>query len=302
MSDYSHRFHAGNHGDVFKHAALLLLLEAVTTAAGKAPLTYIETHSGEGRYTLGSTGEWTEGIGRLDAAPGAGDHPGASGFQRALIRAGARRVPNRGGDYLGSPLLALGALRPTDRVVLFERNPEAATALRRAVAADKRAQVEVGDGLAGLTSLLARLKPDDRPCVHLDPAYTEKEEWAAIAQSVAALHRTRPNAVSMLWYPIKSLTRPNTLHNDLRRLGVAAAAVELHVTPQEIKRNALHGSGLVLCNAPPALVPAVGALAAWLGPFLATHDGRYFVRTLGWAAPGGGWAAPGGGWAAPART
>ncbi|MFZ4739261.1 MAG: 23S rRNA (adenine(2030)-N(6))-methyltransferase RlmJ, partial [Bradymonadia bacterium] len=62
---YSHRFHAGNHADVFKHLALVALLEA-STRAGAAPVTYLETHAGEGRYTLGPTGEWTEGIGKLD--------------------------------------------------------------------------------------------------------------------------------------------------------------------------------------------------------------------------------------------
>ena len=63
--DYSHRFHAGNIGDVWKHCALVEVLRRV--AATVAPVTYIETHAGEGRYALAPTGEWTGGIGKLYA-------------------------------------------------------------------------------------------------------------------------------------------------------------------------------------------------------------------------------------------
>src|SRR5580765_782598 len=58
--DYSHRHHAGNVGDVWKHCALVEILRAAT-----GRVAYVESHAGEGRYPLGPTGEWTEGIGRL---------------------------------------------------------------------------------------------------------------------------------------------------------------------------------------------------------------------------------------------
>lgn len=277
-SDYSHRFHAGNHGDVFKHAALLAFIEALARAP--EPLLFVETHAGEGRYTLGSTGEWTEGIGRLDAAPPPAPGSPLAPFAAALARASAaRRTPNRGGPYPGSPALALGALRPADRAVLYERSPEAASALRRAMAGEVRARVEEGDGLAGL---LSQTGPE-RLLVHIDPPYTDKAEWTQVADALVALLRGRPTAAAMLWYPIKSLTRPNALHAELRRRGVAAEVVELHVTPQDVPRNALHGSGLVLVGAPPGLAGTLAAQGAALGPLLATHAGRWQVRTQGWA-------------------
>ena len=76
--DYGHRFHAGNVGDVWKHTALLAVLDALDT--GTAPAHYLDTHAGEGVYPLGPTGEWTEGIGRLweerpDAPAGARSRP-----------------------------------------------------------------------------------------------------------------------------------------------------------------------------------------------------------------------------------
>ena len=53
---YSHARHAGNAGDVFKHVALAALLEALPATS-----LYIETHAGDGLFTLGSVGEWTAG-------------------------------------------------------------------------------------------------------------------------------------------------------------------------------------------------------------------------------------------------
>lgn len=264
-SDYSHRFHAGNHGDVFKHAVLLAVIEALPR-----PMCYVETHAGEGRYRLGPTGEWTEGIGRLDAA---GDLPALEAFRRALARAGAaKRTPNRGGDYPGSPLLALGALGPGDTAVLYERDAAAAQALTRATAHDARVRVHAADAWGAALP--------EAGLVHIDPPYTDKDEWSQAAAAVSRLHKA--GAAVMLWYPIKSLTRPNALLAELRQRGTSGAAVELHVTPQEIKRNALHGSGVVLCGAPPGVVQQAAALAAALGPVFATHEGRWSTRVVGW--------------------
>lgn len=281
MSDYSHRYHAGNHGDVFKHAALLACL-APLTAPGAPPLTCVDTHAGEGHYRLGSTGEWTEGIGRLDAARPA-PPPALAALLGALARTGAvARIPNRGGEYPGSPRLMQGALRPGDTLVAFERDPAAAAVLARVLGGTGAARARTGDGFAGLAALAAESAAGRRLFVHIDPPYTDKAEWTQVVDALAGLVAARPDAGALLWYPIKSLTRPNALHAALRARSVAAAVVELHVTPQEVKRNALHGSGVVLVGVAPPVVEQISALAAALGPLLATHDGRWWTRTLGW--------------------
>lgn len=279
MSDYSHRYHAANHGDVFKHAVLLAVLSELTRA-GRPPVCYVETHAGEGQYRLGNTGEWTEGIAKVDAAP---DAPALAEFRAALSRSGAaKRIPNRGGDYPGSPRLALGALRPTDTAHLFEKDAVAAQTLERALGHDGRARITRGDGWAGLSAVAAQHTPSHTLFAHIDPPYTDKDEWAQAAAAIQALRARHVDACAMLWYPIKSLTRPNALLADLRRHGVPGAAVELHVTAQDIKRNALHGSGVVLVGLPSSLVERASAVAAALGPLMATHEGRWFTRAQGW--------------------
>ena len=117
-SDYSHRFHAGNVGDVWKHCVLIEVLRRV--AAEPGAVAYVESHAGEGGYALGPTGEWTEGVGRVWSTL---DHDANETVARyvALCRAhgaGAAR-PER---YPGSPVLA-HALLPTDATIaLWERD------------------------------------------------------------------------------------------------------------------------------------------------------------------------------------
>jgi hypothetical protein len=69
--NYRHAYHAGNFADVFKHALLTRIL--LYLMRKDAPLRYLDTHSGVGRYDLSSeealrTGEWRDGIGRLMGA------------------------------------------------------------------------------------------------------------------------------------------------------------------------------------------------------------------------------------------
>ena len=50
--NYRHAFHAGNHADVFKHAALVLVLEHLGQKA--PPFAVLDSHAGVGAYDLES--------------------------------------------------------------------------------------------------------------------------------------------------------------------------------------------------------------------------------------------------------
>ena len=69
--NYRHAFHAGNHGDVLKHATLARVLSHMLEKP--KPFLFLDTHAGIGRYDLDSaqakkTGEAAAGIGLLWAA------------------------------------------------------------------------------------------------------------------------------------------------------------------------------------------------------------------------------------------
>ena len=50
MLSYRHGFHAGNHADVLKHIALVMLLRILTRK--EKPVTVVDTHAGAGMYSL----------------------------------------------------------------------------------------------------------------------------------------------------------------------------------------------------------------------------------------------------------
>ncbi|MCB9546230.1 MAG: 23S rRNA (adenine(2030)-N(6))-methyltransferase RlmJ [Myxococcales bacterium] len=271
MSDditYRHRYKAGNVGDVWKHAALTLLTEALPAR----PRRWLETHAGAGRYRLETTGEWTAGIGRVDAA--GGDRPASIDRFQAL--ASAWRQPDAGGRYPGSPLFLRPALGDADRLTLVELVEEPLAELRTLFADDAVVEVVAGDGYAELTA-----RAGDVDFVFIDPPYLVREEWERVAQ--ATIDATRAGACVALWYPIKALSRPNGLLARLREAGVPTLALDLITGDLAKKKKALAGSGMVITRPPAGLAGRLAEAAAWLGPVLAA-GGEWSLRVQAWDA------------------
>ncbi|MCC6747110.1 MAG: 23S rRNA (adenine(2030)-N(6))-methyltransferase RlmJ [Deltaproteobacteria bacterium] len=275
--DYSHRFHAGNVGDVLKHLVLVAVLDELLSA--ERPVRVIETHAGEGRYLLGSTGEWMEGVHKLLALPADG-LPAALARYLTLLRAAGlsddgRRV------YPGSPAIALACLRPQDRLVGYELVEATARQLERNLGSDPRLELRVGDGPAALVTALREAgSAGGETLALLDPPYSDKAEWSELTRLLPEAVKAAPAARLLLWYPVKSLTRPNLLLQQLQQGGLSGTAVELVTTPLELKRNRLNGSGMLLVNAPPPALAAVAGALPTLGRACATH-GRWLVREQG---------------------
>src|SRR3954463_14914778 len=128
--NYRHAFHAGNFADVVKHAALARIL--VHLRDKERGFRVIDTHAGTGLYDLASqeasrTGEWREGIGRLMEARLSPDLEALAAPYLAAVAATNGGTELR--RYPGSPLIALGLMRPQDRLVACELEPGAAAAL-----------------------------------------------------------------------------------------------------------------------------------------------------------------------------
>ena len=259
--DYEHARHAGNAGDVLKHVALIALLDAMV--ADPSPLTYVETHAGDGLYPLGSAGEWGDGLARVWSA-----REGLVGRYAKIARELSPPDAPRPHAAPGSPLIARALLRPQDRMVLHEIDPRSATVLQKTV---PQAEVRETDGLAALADL-----PATRILALIDPPYTQKQEWTDAARALERL----PTAAAALWYPIKALTRPRALLQGLPKLGVHGVAIELHWTPLRLKRERLNGAGLVLANVPASAVSAICSALPALGAALQTH-GEWTATQIG---------------------
>lgn len=271
--DYAHHFHAGNVGDVFKHCVLGAWLRALQTGD---PLRVVDTHAGAGMYPLPPSGEWDAGIGRLDALD-AGEAPPA--VQAYLAAAGDRRTPNKGGLYPGSPAIIRGQLRAEDRLTLVEMADAPREKLASFYAEDAQVEVRGGDGLAVAVEAADRA---GRLAVFVDPSYARKAEWDAVAEAARAVHEANPEASVLVWYPIKSLARPQRLAGAVRDLG-AGATLDLVSTPLGKQRKALNGSGVLALRPPAGFVEQMSVALPWLGAALANPaHGEWTASVRGW--------------------
>lgn len=245
------------------------MLDGMTS--GNRPVRVLETHGGEGRYQFLPTGEWTEGIGKLRQARREVVPAVEHYLQRVRdLGQGNERI------FPGSPWLLASGLRKQDSAIFVEADADAHAALVRAVGQFPNVRVVHGDGYAELEALPGQAADT---LVSIDPPFVARDEWTRAPDQLAAAYHREPTWRFALWYPIKSHVRPNAMLSRLRAAKVPYVAAELLVTPLDIKRNALAGSGMILVNSPPGLLAGLHAAATVLGPACATHEGRWFVRT-----------------------
>jgi 23S rRNA (adenine2030-N6)-methyltransferase len=218
--NYRHAFHAGNFADVMKHAVLVRIL--VHLRAKPAAFRVIDTHAGAGRYDLRGleaerSPEWRDGIGRLVDAK-IGQEAGA--LLAPYLDAVA--ACNRGGGlgvYPGSPALAQAFLRPQDRLIACELEPNAAAALTHHLRGDARSKAIAIDGW---TALNAYVPPKERRgLVLIDPPFEDAGDFPRLAQALEGAHRKWAGGTYLLWYPVTERTAPDALARRLARGGMA---------------------------------------------------------------------------------
>jgi 23S rRNA (adenine2030-N6)-methyltransferase len=277
--DYSHRFHAGNVGDVWKHCVLAEVLGRAACSGKRT--SYIDTHAGEGVYALAPTGEWTEGIGRIWDAKIA---------ERAVVRyLELVRALGVGGIrpdlYPGSPLFARAVLGASAGMELWERDAAAAERLLENLGPATGARIHASDGLAALVDAVrAAEQASDEVVALVDPPWTQKSDWIAVPDTLASAVRASERSCFILWYPVKSLTRPNAMIARLTAAGVPGAIAEVVTTPLAHQRQRLNGSGVVLVRPPEGTGAALAAAGAAIGGLCATRAGVWSFRAQAWAA------------------
>jgi 23S rRNA (adenine2030-N6)-methyltransferase len=277
--NYRHAFHAGNFADVFKHAVLCRILHYLR---GKpAAFRVIDTHAGAGLYDLAGVeasrgGEWHDGIARLMAAQLAA--PVAMLLAPYLEVVAALNERGQLTIYPGSPALARAWLRPQDRLIACETEPQAATALRRNLRGDVRIKTLEIDGW---TALGAYVPPKERRgLVLVDPPFEQDSDFFRLVRGLAVAHRKWATGIYALWYPIKDRGEPDALAKKLRRLGTAKILrAELNVAPLSDPTR-LNGCGLILVNPPWTLEGELSVLLPALAAILG-RDGKGGFR-LDW--------------------
>lgn len=269
---YRHAFHAGNFADVLKHVTLLALLRSLTKK--DKGLLALDTHAGRGLYDLASgesrqSGEATGGLDRLLRAEHSetalSDHPEIVDYLN-VVRDTRQHTGNRFA-YPGSPLVALAALRPQDRLTLIESQIAEHSALREAIKNAKRAPREVGgapesvtiecaDGYARLTAWLPPI--ERRALVMIDPPYEDTaSDFKAVERASQDVLRRLANAVIAIWYPIKQVKDTDAWRTRLmsalpQKAGgesIETLTLELWIHPLD-NRVGLNGAGMLIINSP----------------------------------------------------
>ena len=279
--NYRHAFHAGNFADVLKHAVLVRIL--LHLRAKPAAFRVIDTHAGAGRYDLGGPEatrslEWREGIERLIAAP-IGE-PARLLLASYLDAIAAFNSPGTLTCYPGSPALARAFLRAQDRLLACELEPNAAAALARYLAGDRRSKALAIDGW---TALHAYVPPKERRgLVLVDPSFEDAGDFARLGEALEAAQRKWAGGIYLLWYPVKERAGPDALARRLRRSGIAKILrVELSLGGTRAD-NRLGACGLIVVNPPWTLADELAILLPELAAILSAGSGG--AHRVDWVA------------------
>ncbi len=246
--NYRHAFHAGNHGDVLKHAVMARVLELMT--AKEKPFAVLDAHAGIGRYDLegvqaAKTGEWQGGIAKLDDDFSPEVEAVLSPYRSILATLNS---DGNGRYYPGSPEIVLQMMRAGDHLIANELHPVDVAELRQVYAANRQVNITQLDFIEAVKAQLPF--KERRGLVLIDPPFEVLDETLRVAQAIKFGYRRMATAVFIIWYPVtteefvlnftdtmKALNIPNMLHVELR---VKAAFAQ----------GGLSGSGLIIINPP----------------------------------------------------
>jgi 23S rRNA (adenine2030-N6)-methyltransferase len=278
--NYRHAFHAGSFADVVKHAVLARIL--VHLCAKPAAFRVIDTHAGAGLYDLAGdeamrSPEWRDGIGRLLAAPIA--EPVRALLAPYLDVVASLNSTGQLTIYPGSPAIVRAFLRPQDRLIACELEPNAAATLTRNLAGDRRVKAITIDGWTALNAYVP--PPERRGLVLIDPPFENEDDFTQLARGLETAHRKWAHGTFLLWYPIKGREQPDALARRLRRSGIPKTLRAEVTVAAERDSTRLSGCGLIVVNPPWTLEAELAALLPELARILsASASGGHRVEWL----------------------
>lgn len=277
--NYRHAYHAGNIGDVLKHAILVRLLTYFQRK--DKPFRVLDTHAGIGQYDLNAeemqkTGEWLQGIAKVLATP----RPEPV---EELLAPWLKVIGNMNGQdagsgltvYPGSPALTRALLRKIDRLTLTELHPADFKTLSQLFAGDLQVKTIHLDGWLALGSFLP--PKEKRGFVLIDPAFERVDEYAVMTNAVIKGWRKWSGGTYAIWYPMKDKAAIRRMHDSFREAGLRdVLAVELNAGKSGPDTRML-GSGMTLINPPYTLAGELRTLLPWFCDVLHQGPGASWV-------------------------
>jgi 23S rRNA (adenine2030-N6)-methyltransferase len=249
--NYRHHYHAGNFADVLKHTVLIALIQELLKKP--TPFCYLDTHAGAGTYDLYAdiaekNKEYSTGISKIidqEQMP-------------KLIRQYLHCIRHINNDlahsrfsslryYPGSPLIARYFLRPYDRLIACDLQPQEYQLLKQALANDKRCAVH---HLDGYLSLKAMLPPrEKRALILIDPPYENHDEFQRLLQALPIALQRFATGIYAIWYPLKERVVVERFLSTIKgKINKLCLNIELSIYND--LPNHLNGCGMLIINPP----------------------------------------------------
>lgn len=266
--NYRHIYHAGNFTDVMKHSILTLIIDYLKQKP--SPFCYIDTHAGVGLYDLNSeaarkTGEHAAGIMRLIQS----DLPIPLSLGDYLQIVSQFKSGDKLSHYPGSPFFAQSLLRPQDRMILNEYQPEVCQQLRQYCYGIEHVAIHQRDAYEFLPAILP--PPVLRGVVLIDPSFEKLEENDSIKMALEKSLKRWPQGVYMIWYPI-SVVRNWNIEAVALLAGVNKYLIaELTVQAQNPQAKGLIGCRVLVINPPWTLAENLKKLLPHLWNIYSPH-------------------------------
>lgn len=260
MLSYQHSYHAGNHADVLKHLCLLALIEKLQIKA--KPYFYLDTHAGNGCYTLThANAHNSQHVDEVVAAKLSAKMAGGNAVIQQYQHIVSSYLDK--GMYPGSPLIAEAQAREQDTLHMSELHPQAFEDLSH-WAKGTCLHIHKRDGFETLNALTPP-KPN-RGMVLIDPAYEQAQEYKQVEESVKSLIQKWPQGIIAIWYPLLSPTRINRNTKEIEDNPKASLSEKMLSNLSEFAEQGMidiqfavqkpselvgmYGSGMVVINPP----------------------------------------------------
>lgn len=273
MFSYRHAFHAGNHADVLKHIIFAYILDYFKQK--ETPFWVIDSHAGVGAYQL--DGQWAQQSNELETGISkiikTSNPPQPVQHYIEIISAYNQ---NQGISlYPGSPSIAYQALRPHDKLFLFELLEQDYTDLknlftRQYKANHRQVKINCSDGFNGLLGLLP--PQPKRAIILIDPPYENKNDYKLLTNTIKAALKKFPTGCYAIWHPLVQRIQANELQHNLRKLPVKWLHASLSVKQPSSNGLGMHGSGMFVINPPWQLPQALATTIPFLLQTLAQDN------------------------------
>jgi 23S rRNA (adenine2030-N6)-methyltransferase len=189
--------------------------------------------------------------------------------------------------YPGSPKLARYLIRPQDRIILCELQPEDYQLLRLTFSGDKQVAVHHLDGYLGLKAFLP--PRENRGLVLIDPSYESSwspvrkdsvDDFIRIIDSLSVALKRWEKGIYAIWYPIKEKSLVTRFYRSLRKK-VTQPIFKIELTCYPDIPNHLNGSGVAIINPPWQFDQTMNQTLPWLWKALTINNqGGYATSFL----------------------